>query len=121
MERLTSQERDAMLALWKIQKGTARQILDAHDEPAPHYNTFRSTLDNLKSKKYLEIRPVGNTNEYLPVIKETAYKKYFLTSFVKDHFSNSFKEMVAFFAEERKLTQNDLEEIIEIIKNRSSK
>lgn len=118
---MTLQEREAMLALWKIKKGTARHILEAHDEPFPHYNTLRSTLENLKQKNFLLIRPVGNTNEYIPVVEESSYKKQFLSEFVKDHFEDSFKDMVTFFAQEKKLSEKDLSEIIDIIKNKRSK
>jgi BlaI family penicillinase repressor len=121
MEKLTKQESEAMLALWNIQKGTARQILDAHDKPLPHYSTLRSTLENLKEKNYLAIRPVGNTNEYIPLVKEAAYKKQFLSDFVKNHFSNSYKELVAFFAQEKNLTEKDLSDIMDIIKTRRTK
>lgn len=121
MEELSPQEREAMLALWKIQKGTARQVLEAHDEPLPHYNTLRSTLDNLRQKKYLEIRAVGTTNEYIPVVKEGIYKKKRLSEFVNDHFGNSYKELVTFFALEKNLSEEDLKEIIDIIKTKRKK
>jgi predicted transcriptional regulator len=121
MEQLSLAEYSAMVSLWKIGKGTARQILESHESPAPHYNTLRSTLENLRIKGYLQVQPIGNTNVYSPLVQNKKYKKQFLSDFVKDHFQNSYKDLVAFFANHKKISEADLEEILDIIKNRKSK
>jgi len=113
-EKLTKQEEAAMLAIWKTGKGFVRDFLDQHAEPLPHYNTLVSTIKNLEKKGFVDHKLVGNVNEYFPVIKEADYKKQFLTNVVKDHFSDSYKELVAFFAEEKKISTKDLKEIIEM-------
>lgn len=117
-EKLTKQEEAAMLAIWKTGKGFVRDFLDQHAEPLPHYNTLVSTIKNLEKKGFVDHKQVGNINEYFPVIKEADYKKQFLTNVVKDHFSDSYKELVAFFAEEKKISAKDLKEIIEMIERK---
>jgi len=117
-EKLTKQEESAMLAIWKTGKGFVRDFLDQHAEPLPHYNTLVSTIKNLEKKGFVDHKLVGNINEYFPVIKEADYKKQFLTNVVKDHFSDSYKELVAFFAEEKKISAKDLKEIIEMIERK---
>jgi len=117
-EKLTKQEEAAMLAIWKSGKGFVRDFLDQHSEPLPHYNTLVSTIKNLEKKGFVDHKLVGNINEYFPVIKEADYKKQFLTNVVKDHFSDSYKELVAFFAEEKKISAKDLKEIIEMIERK---
>jgi len=117
-EKLTKQEEAAMLAIWKTGKGFVRDFLDQHAEPLPHYNTLVSTIKNLEKKGFVDHKLVGNINEYFPVIKEADYKKQFLTNVVKDHFSDSYKELVAFFAEEKKISAKDLKEIIEMIERK---
>jgi predicted transcriptional regulator len=122
MEKLTEQERQAMLALWKIKTGTARQIFEAYDEGTPvHYNTLRSTLSNLGKKGYLEIKPVGMSNEYFPIISENEYKKQNLSELVRNHFNNSFKDLVSFFSEEKDVSDSELSDIMDIIKNKRTK
>jgi BlaI family transcriptional regulator, penicillinase repressor len=118
---LTVAEYKAMVSLWKLGNATARQILDGHEAPAPHYNTLRSTLDNLREKGYLKVDPVGNTNVYTPLVENKKYKKQFLSEFVKDHFENSYKDLVAFFASQNKIKPADLEEILDIIRNKKTK
>jgi BlaI family penicillinase repressor len=107
-----------MLAIWKTGKGFVRDFLDQHAAPLPHYNTLVSTIKNLEKKGFVDHKLVGNINEYFPVIKEADYKKQFLTNVVKDHFSDSYKELVTFFAEEKKISAKDLKEIIEMIERK---
>ena len=117
-EKLTKKEEAAMLAIWKTGKGFVRDFLDQHAAPLPHYNTLVSTIKNLEKKGFVDHKLVGNINEYFPVIKEADYKKQFLTNVVKDHFSDSYKELVTFFAEEKKISAKDLKEIIEMIERK---
>ena len=117
-EKLTKQEEAAMHAIWKTGKGFVRDFLDQHAAPLPHYNTLVSTIKNLEKKGFVDHKLVGNINEYFPVIKEADYKKQFLTNVVKDHFSDSYKELVTFFAEEKKISAKDLKEIIEMIERK---
>jgi predicted transcriptional regulator len=58
---------------------------------------------------------------YKPEVKEAEYKKYFLTDIVKNHFDNSYKDLVAFFAEQRKISPKDLQEIMDMIERKKNK
>jgi predicted transcriptional regulator len=115
LEKLTKQEQDAMLAIWRTGSGAIRNFLENHSDPAPHYNTLVSTIKNLEKKSYVSHRVIGNVNEYFPVVEEHEYKKQFMRNIVKNHFSNSYKELVAFFAEEKQISAKDLREIVEMI------
>ncbi|MDR2026981.1 MAG: BlaI/MecI/CopY family transcriptional regulator [Prevotellaceae bacterium] len=115
LKKLTIQEQEAILAVWKTGKGVIRDFMENHSKPVPHYNTLVSTIKNLEKKSYVSHRVVGNVNEYFPVVDEEEYKKQFMKTVVKDYFSNSYKELVAFFADEKKISAKDLKEIIDII------
>jgi BlaI family transcriptional regulator, penicillinase repressor len=117
-QRLTRQEEAAMIAIWKAGKGLIRDILDQHEAPQPHYNTLVSTIKNLEKKKYVGHKVVGISNEYFPLIQESDYKKQFLTTVVKNHFSDSYKDLVTFFAKEKKISAKELKEIIELIEKK---
>ena len=118
LEKLTKQEEAAMLALWAAGRGFAREILEHHPAPEPHYNTLVSTLKNLVKKGYCTMQVIAGANQYYPIVKETAYKKLFLTNVVKNHFSNSYMELVTFFAEEKKISADELKEIIQLIEQK---
>jgi len=48
-------------------------------------------------------------------VTKDAYTKLFMHNFVRKYFSDSYPEMVSFFASDRKLTISELEEIKEMI------
>jgi BlaI family transcriptional regulator, penicillinase repressor len=118
MEKLTTQEEEAMLAVWKTGEGNVKSFIENMTEPTPPYTTLASTIKNLEKKGYVESRQVGNMFLYTPVVKETDYKKKFMNTVVKDYFENSYKELVAFFAKEKKITAEELKEIINLIEKK---
>lgn len=117
-EKLTPQEEQAMMAAWKTGEGNVKNILENIDEPVPPYTTLASTIKNLEKKGYLSSRQVGNMYLYQPAISEEQYKKSFMNGVVKNYFANSYKEMVSFFVEQKKLTPKELKELIEMIEGK---
>ncbi|HVI47570.1 MAG TPA: BlaI/MecI/CopY family transcriptional regulator [Chitinophaga sp.] len=115
MEKLTQQEEAAMQAIWKAGKGFVKDFLEVHAAPAPPYTTLASTIKNLEKKGFVESRKAGNVYEYTPVMDEAVYKKKFMNGFVKNYFENSYKELVSFFAKEKKISPDELKEIIRMI------
>jgi|SRR6476660_658823 len=115
MEKLTPNEEEAMQAIWNSETGTIKEFLDSIPEPKPPYTTLASTVKNLEKKKFILGNKVGNTLCYTPLIKEEEYKKTFMGEFVNDYLSNSYKELVTFFANQEKISADDLKEIIKMI------
>ena len=72
-------------------------------------------------KKYVKAQRVGNTYLYTPSIKESEYKRSFMSGVVRNYFENSYKEMVSFFAKDQKISTNDLKEIIDMIEKGQEK
>ena len=115
MEPLTPQEADAMQAVWEIGEGNVKAFLEAMDAPQPPYTTLASTIKNLEKKGYLQSRMLGNSYVYKPAITQAVYKKQFMGGVVKNYFANSYKELVDFFVEQKKLSPDELKEIIDMI------
>lgn len=118
MEKLTIQEQDAMLAIWKTGEGSVKSFMEAMAPPVPPYTTVASTIKNLEKKGYLHSRLVGNAYLYAPAISEEAYKQKFMGGVVKDYFENSYKELVSFFAQKNKISADELREIIGLIEGK---
>lgn len=114
MEKLTSQEEEAMLAIWRTGEGNIKSFMENMGE-APPYTTVASTVKNLEKKGYLISRLTGNAYLYKPAITEEEYKKKFMGTVVKEYFDNSYKELVNFFVEQKKLSAKELKEIINMI------
>jgi len=114
LEKLTAQEEQALKAVYAAGEGTVKQFLEHLEEPLP-YTTLASTIKNLEKKGYLNSSLSGNVYRYQPVFTEAEFKKLFLNSVVKDYFDNSYKELVSFFVEQKKLSPKELKEIIDMI------
>jgi BlaI family penicillinase repressor len=114
MEKLTRQEELAMQAVWKKGEGNIKLFLGNLPSGAMPYTTLASTIKNLEKKGFLAGRLVGNAYLYKPLITEHEYKKKFMNGFVKDYFADSYKQLVSFFIEEKKLSAKELKEIIDL-------
>jgi BlaI family penicillinase repressor len=114
MERLTHVEEETMQAVWRTGEGNVKSFMEHLDESLP-YTTVASTIKNLEKKNYLSSRLNGNTYLYKPLVSEADYKKKFMGNVVKEYFDNSYKDLVNFFVEQKKLSAKELKEIISMI------
>jgi predicted transcriptional regulator len=121
MEKLSRQEEQAMQAVWKTGEGNIKLFLEHLPSEVMPYTTLASTIKNLEKKGFLSSRLVGNAYLYKPQITEDEYKKKFMNGFVKDYFADSYKQLVSFFIEEKKLSPKELKELIELIEKPASK
>ena len=120
MEKLSQQEEEAMQAVWQYGEGFIKDFLELINEPKPPYTTLASTIKNLERKEFLTSEKMGNSFRYKAAIKEEEYKKRFMSGFVNDYFENSYKDLVTFFAKEKKISATELKEIIKLIENPKS-
>ncbi len=109
-----------MQSVWKTGEANVKLFLENMAPPQPPYTTLASTIKNLEKKGYLTSRLVGNAYLYSPVISEEDYARKSIGNMVKEHFSNSYKELVTSFAKQKKLTAKDLKEIIAMIEKGGS-
>lgn len=115
MEKLTPQEEEALKAIFKAGEGSIKSFLEHIAAPEPPYTTLASTVKNLEKKGYVSSRMVGNTYVYKAAISEKEFKKNYMSGVVKNYFDNSYKELVNFFIDQKKLSPAELKEIINMI------
>jgi len=115
MRELTRAEEQVMQVLWKIKKGFVKDILEHFDDPKPAYNTVSTIVRILQEKGFVTHKAYGRTHEYFPVISKSEYSKSHLSNFVNDYFSNSFEKMVSFFAKEKSISLQEMEDIMKIM------
>jgi predicted transcriptional regulator len=104
-----------MKILWKARKGFIKELLELHPEPKPPYTTFSSVIRVLEEKGYAGHRAYGKNHEYFPLIKKEEYRRIFMKDIVADYFGSSYKNVVSFFVNEKKLSADDLKKLIQII------
>ena len=121
MRDLTKAEEQVMQVLWKIKKGFVKDILEHFDDPKPAYNTVSTIVRILQEKGFVTHKAYGRTHEYYPVVTKNEYSKSHLRTFVNDYFSNSFEKMVSFFAKEKSISLQEMEEIMKIMESEVKK
>lgn len=115
MKELTKAEEQIMQILWKLEKGFVKDILERLPKPKPAYNTVSTIVRILEKKGFVSHTAYGNTHEYYPVLSKEEYTRKFLKRFVENYFSDSFKEMVSFFAREKDMSISELEDTMRMI------
>ena len=115
---LTKAEEQVMQALWKIEKGFLKDIVEAMPNPKPHSNTVATILKILIEKKFVETDTYGRMHQYKPLISKEAYSKNTLNTVVKGYFGGSFTKAVSFLVEEKKLSVDDLELLLKQLKKK---
>jgi predicted transcriptional regulator len=116
MEQLTPQEEQLMRFVWQTGKGFIKDFREMYPDGKPPYTTVATIMKKLEAKGYVSSKLYGNTYEYRPKIRHDNYKNFFVSDMVSNYFQNSYKEMVTFFARNEKLSEKDLEEILQLIK-----
>ena len=117
MQKLSIQEEEVMQAIWKSGGGFVRDFMELMQE-VPPYTTVASTVKNLEKKAFIESKKMANSFYYTPIIEEGEYAKKHLSGFVQDYFKNSYKDLVTFFVKNKKLSQKELKEIIDLIEKK---
>jgi len=112
MKELTRAEEQIMQELWVLEKAFVKDVIDRLPEPKPAYNTVSTIIRILEKKGFVDHFAYGKTHQYFPVVSKNDYTKSYFKNFLSGYFSNSFQEMVSFFAKEDKMSLSDLEDIV---------
>lgn len=121
MQKLTIQEEEAMQLIWRNNGGFVKELLDSMPGEKVPYTTLASTIKNLQRKGYVKAVRYANAYRYEAAVPEEEYKKLFMNGFVSDYFRNSYKDLVSFFAKEEKISPEELDDIIRMIKDEKTK
>ena len=116
MEKLTNKEEEIMHALWKVERAFVKDLMPFFTNPPLHYNTVSTIIRNLEEKGYIGHRTYGNTYEYYPLVSKESYQNQFVISkLVDNYFDNSYKNLVSYFAQNDKVSADELREILRMI------
>lgn len=118
MQKLTNKEEEIMQILWKLKKAFVKDIMEEITEDKPHYNTLSTIVRNLEEKGYVGYTAYGKTHQYFPIVTLENYRKKFMNTAIDTYFNSSYKNLVSFFAEEEKISAEELREILAIIEKK---
>lgn len=121
MKELTKAEEQVMQVLWDLEKAFVKDILEQFPKPRPAYNTVSTIVRILETKGFIGHNAYGKTHEYYALISKKEYTKASTDKLVENYFGGSFKKMVSFFLEEKKLDIKDLDEALKLIAEKKDK
>jgi BlaI family transcriptional regulator, penicillinase repressor len=114
---LTKAEEQVMQVLWKLGKGFLKEIIESTPEPKPHSNTIATILKILVEKGFVEYSVYGRNNLYKPLISQTEYGKKSVNQLVKSYFNGSPARLVSQFINDQKLSEAELELLLQQIQS----
>ena len=117
MKPLTKAEEQVMLVLWQIGKGFLKDIVEETPDPKPHPNTIATLLKILVEKGYVEYSVQGRNNCYEPTVSKAEYGRKSAQQLVKGYFEGSAAKLVSQFVSDKKLSLQELEELLQQIKS----
>lgn len=115
MQQLTNSEEQLMEHLWKLEKAFMKDLLEAYPEPKPKTTTVATLLKRMIDKQFIAYTEFGNSREYYPLVKKTAYFSKHVNGLIKNFFNDSASQFASFFTTETNLSEKELEELKKIV------
>ena len=122
-KKLTESETQVMNALWSLpgEKGYSSEIMSRMLEPKPAPTTLLTFLKILKQKGFVESEKMGKSQLFSALMSKEDYTRLFLHDVKDTFFGGSFTSLVSFYARKEHLSESEIEELIDIIKNKKTK
>lgn len=115
IKELTKAEEQIMQILWQLNEAIVKDVLEKIPDPKPAYNTVSTVVRVLEGKGFIDHKAYGNSHVYFPAISEAEYKKFTFDKMMKNYFNDSYKSLVSFIADEKKIGLNELDELTKLI------
>lgn len=116
MKALTRAEEEIMQSLWKLKKGFVKEIIEGLPNPKPHYNTVSTIIGILVEKGYVSYKAYGRSYQYFPTVSKDEYSKRTMKKYLKGYFDGSFANMVSYFAKQKDVNLQEVEDALKEIK-----
>ena len=78
--------------------------------------TVSTVLRVLQNKGFVAYRSFGKNYQYYPLVSKESYTNRFMNRVVDNFFSGSVKAMVSFFTKKEKMSVQEIDELIEMLK-----
>jgi len=113
---ISKTEHQIMQIIWQCAPCTANQIVEQlNNQTEWHEKTVKTLIGRLVKKGAISFVREGREYIYSPIIAEKDYQKQESESLVQRLFKGRISPLVATFAQDKKLNQNDIDELKKII------
>ena len=115
---LTAKEEEVMRILWEHGPMLVKEVLEYLPEPKPHVNTVSTVIRVLEKKGYVGHEKEVGTYRYHAILEKDSYRKATLMTMLRNYFDNSLKSMVSALVQEEELSEEEINECIDIIEKK---
>ncbi len=113
-QKLTEAEKQIMDILWD-QKAFMKDILEIYPDPKPASTTVATLLKRMQTKNLVGYKTFGNSREYFAKVDKETYFNHEMNSMIDRFFNSSVSQFASFFASSKKLSQEQLKDLRDII------
>ena len=119
-KQLTKAETQVMNILWSLpeSKGYSSEIMSKFPESKPALTTLLTFLKILKDKGFVTSEKKGKSQLFCAAVEKEEYTRSFMKEVKNTFFGGSLKSMFSFFAQNEDVSEEDLKEIMELIKKK---
>lgn len=117
--QLTKAETQVMNALWSLPQGQGRssEIMEQMPEPKPALTTLLTFLKILKEKGFVATEKLGKGQLFKAKVSRNDYTRTYMKEVKNAFFGGSLSSLVSFFAKNEELSQQEIDEISQIVEN----
>lgn len=115
---LTRVETLLMNILWDLPDGgvTSAEVMERHPEPKPAMTTLLTFLKRMTEKGFVRTDKHGKLLRFTPLISREEYTQQYLADAKDTFFGGSPASLVSFFVRHQKLSDDEVNELLDIIK-----
>ena len=117
--QLTKAETQVMNALWSLPQGQGRssEIMEQMPEPKPALTTLLTFLKILKEKDFVATEKLGKGQLFKAQVSRNDYTRTYMKEVKNAFFGGSLSSLVSFFVKNEELSQQEIDEISQIVEN----
>lgn len=118
IERLPDSELNVMKVIWNSQEpiGIGKILEILAKEKDWTRSTVQVLLSRLEERGFISSHRKGRLKYYLPLIAEDVYCAKETKTFLEHFYNNSYKKLIASLVQDNPLSEEDIDDIIQIIK-----
>ncbi|GAB3935521.1 BlaI/MecI/CopY family transcriptional regulator [Mucilaginibacter myungsuensis] len=113
--QLTKAEEQLMEIIWKHEKVFMKDLIDAYPDPKPAGTTIATLLKRMQDKGFVGYETMGNSRQYYPLVKKSAYFTKEVGGIIKNYFNDSALQFASFFTSSSNISPTELEDLKAII------
>lgn len=112
---LSKAEEQLMEIIWQRDRVFMKELIESYPGPRPAATTIATLLKRMQEKGFVGYTLFGNSRQYFPLIKKSAYFSKHVNGIIKNFFGNSALQFASFFTRETNLTPDELEDLKKIV------